>query len=160
MADHVVPVAHPSAASPSARSLYDELREEIVRDATPNVNFNNRMREHWTVEFSTDLPHHMLQALTRASTFNKDEVNENILAAKILLNLCVGIYRSGEPVVDEHGNSITFSARSFEQAMGVDDPVEAVRVFYKKDGYLNSTADALLRECGYGNDVRPDPTER
>lgn len=151
-----------SATDSTARtSLLDQFKADMAADA-PDVDVlvPHKYRKGYAMRFHTDLPTRQLTRFQKQCVTDrrKGELDQIKLSAIILGNLCTAIVKDGEELLDPAGNPVTFGSRFFLDAMGHDEAVDAIQTFMVRDGFLLAVAEEMLKQCGYDDEVVPDPT--
>lgn len=148
-----------AAAVPGATTVLDGLRADFaVAQAGEDVcHLTVPKRDGYEVRFRTDLEYTEMIGWQKAATdpMMPLGVNALLLAQLALSQCCLAILKDGEEIVDREGKPVTFASPELHTLLGVPDTLEAVRVFYKKDGYVTGVKDKLFAESGYGPERVP-----
>jgi hypothetical protein len=152
--------AVPSPA-PGLPSILDDLRSELADEAEEHhVTLEVPGRPGWAVRYSSDVDYSMLKMWAKQATSKVDGTDELQFSALVLASQCRAIVRHGVDLVE--GNDVlVFASPHFMSLVNVVSSTEAVKRLYGRDAHVISSANAVLAEAGYGEDVgRQDPTVR
>ncbi|HEX3542793.1 MAG TPA: hypothetical protein VHT75_20360 [Acidimicrobiales bacterium] len=146
-------------------TLLDGLADELAEIVGGEVTFPAKTRPGYTVTFSVDVDGPQVAAMRQRAKDDSqpDGTNTFQWAAAVIATYCRAVSRQGQRIVDAGGSLVTFTHKDLQQILGVaNHPVSpaaaAVKKFYGSDAAVMSTALALLKKAGYGEDVTEDPT--
>lgn len=143
-------------------SSLQDLRGELAAEVAPApVTYPVELRPGYAIRYSCDIPAELLRAWLARGQMKDGGADAMKQSLAVLTNQCEAILRFGEPI-GEGGADVTFAARDFRELIGADSPAAAVRKFYGSDGYVISTAEAVISAAGYGARIsaeEADPTK-
>jgi hypothetical protein len=145
----------PGAPSPApATTMLDGLLADFTaaKDQHETQEFDVPGRPGVTVRYATDVPYEMVAAWRKAAVGT--DAPELRFGLSLLAHTCRAVLTDGEPVTD-NGEPVTFVSPSLQAGLGVTSAADAVRAFYRKDGYVLASYNAVLFAAGYGAEVSP-----
>jgi hypothetical protein len=160
--DHAAATAR--AVAP-ATSLFDDLKAEAQKELDTDVTFAVRGREGYTITFDSQISSKEIVRWSKNAQGKKkraEDADRRLVAGACIVEKNTGIYKNGEPVVDEEGDILTFRSWPFIDLFAGDNAaptsIDSV-IKFMGEGQMFSLNDALLAEAGYGDDIAPvDPT--
>lgn len=165
--DGVLDLPDDGAEAPVAGAHVSDLQAiaaELAETLAEHVDVPVPTREGWSVRCLTDVSADDLDAWRKAakSKRHEDGINAAKLMRLVLANKVVGIIRHGVPLVDGHGEDLSFRHRGFWPLVGITrkdaTASDVVKAFVVKDGAIDAMAKTVLEESGWGDDLTPDPT--
>lgn len=134
----------------------DALRD-IASDHidTEPIEINVPKRPGVSVRYSVDLDAPRFQSWQRACKDRSSPtgLDDLRLSLTVLASQCVGIVVNDQLVLDDTGQPATFRSDGVMQMFGGRDANQTARKVYANDGHLLATAQEVIRECGYGEEV-------
>jgi hypothetical protein len=120
-------------------------------------------RPGYVAVYRADVQDPDMKAYRKLAKSPKEEggIDGKKLAALILANKCIGIYRNGRKLVDADRTPVTFGSDSFKELTGAKSAADAVVRFYGLDGLLDSHSRKVLEASKWGEEADEDgfPTE-
>lgn len=152
----------PDLAPVRETSLLDVLEEVAKPVEHDDVVFPVKTRPGWAVRYATVIDMDQVKRWRKsAGEGTRKGLDEVRFACILMANLCRGISRNGEDLLDGDEEPVTFGTKELWQLYDTSKAADTVRAFYGDDIYLASTLDGLLIETGIGEEVAPlDPTQR
>jgi hypothetical protein len=147
-----------------SRTVLDELRKELKRVVkNPPVVLQVPSRPSMSIKYDTNIEAKMLQSWRKACRDKSmpDNFDSLKFSTIVMANQAEEITFSGEVIVDEGGELLTFRNQAFVDMLGAIGSIDAVRRLYGVDGHIFIAADEILRAAGYdseGQEQQTDPT--
>ncbi len=146
--------------APEETSDLEDLREELRSAVVSTIVLAVQGRPKYAVEYRLDFTGKQVDHWRRLSK-NKhyvDGMDGIKFASLVLASNCTAIHRDGAPLI-VGGEVQTFTSKAFQEVLGVDRAVEAVRALYGLDGHVAGAGTKVMSEAGYGDEAEvADPT--
>lgn len=155
-------IADPDAPATSVEpSDLDNIDAELTATLTAPAIIEVLGRPGYALECRTDFTSLDLDLLRRKARDKKfaDGIDGVKFSSLFLAVNTTRILRNGAPLELDGVAPITFTSRQLWARYAAGSAVEAVRAFLGREAYVESTAQRLMREAGWGDDVYAvDPT--
>lgn len=137
-----------------APSQLDDVRAELTAQVAEPTVIPVPSRAGYAVEFRTDFTQLDLEGLRKQAKSRRfaGGIDATKFNALLLAFACRRILRHGHPL-DLGDGPVTFTSRAFQELYRADRAITTVLAFYGLEGHIDSTANRLIAEAGWGENI-------